>query len=185
MTLPDTSPDTPCPRFNYTKHQVDEYDIPYESHLAHQPEAEVRYKYVANGAYVIQPSTALAASDAHAPPSTDRTQTPPPPPTTTASSLPRNKILLIQRAAHDSWPGRWEVPGGACDPEDPSILYSVARELWEEAGLKATRIGPLVGGTNHLFVTSTGNLVCRFSFLVDVETGGRRRGRGSDPCRSS
>jgi len=53
---------------------------------------------------------------------------------------PQNKILLVQRAATDSMPNKWEIPGGAADEEDPSLLHACARELWEEAGLVATRL---------------------------------------------
>jgi 8-oxo-dGTP pyrophosphatase MutT (NUDIX family) len=84
------------------------------------------------------------------------------------------RILLIQRAAHDSMPGLWEIPGGGCDKEDPSVLHSVARELWEEAGLTAASIGPQVGD-GHFFVTRSGKLVCKFNFLVDAEEGAGRK----------
>src|SRR5947209_1199950 len=67
---------------------------------------------------------------------------------TSDPSLPR--ILLIQRSADDSMPNRWEIPGGGCDDEDESILYSVARELWEEAGLRAKSISRPVGKA-HFF----------------------------------
>ncbi len=80
------------------------------------------------------------------------------------------RILLLQRAAHDSLPSRWEVPGGGCDDEDLSVLHGVARELWEEAGLTAARIGPQVGD-GHFFLSRSGKLVGKFSFLVDAETG--------------
>jgi 8-oxo-dGTP pyrophosphatase MutT (NUDIX family) len=80
------------------------------------------------------------------------------------------RILLIQRAAHDSMPGRWEIPGGACDKEDLSILDGVARELWEETGLAASSIGPQVGD-GHYFLTRSGKLVCKFNFLVDAGKG--------------
>ncbi len=33
-----------------------------------------------------------------------------------------DKLLLLQRAAHDSMPLHWEVPGGAVDDEDESVL---------------------------------------------------------------
>jgi 8-oxo-dGTP pyrophosphatase MutT (NUDIX family) len=72
------------------------------------------------------------------------------------ASTPR-RILLIQRAAHDSMPSRWEIPGGGCDKEDPSILHSAARELWEEAGLTATNIGPQVGD-GYFFLSRSGKL---------------------------
>ena len=80
------------------------------------------------------------------------------------------RILLLQRAAHDSMPNRWEVPGGACDREDESILHSVARELWEEAGLVATSIGPQIGD-GQMFLTRSGKIVCKFHFLVEAEKG--------------
>ena len=85
------------------------------------------------------------------------------------SSTPE-RILLIQRAANDSMPNRWEVPGGGCDREDPSILHSAARELWEEAGLTITSIGPQVG-EGHIFLTTSGKVVCKFHFIVEAEKG--------------
>ena len=78
------------------------------------------------------------------------------------------RILLIQRAAADSMPYHWEIPGGGCDDEDESILYSVARELWEEAGLKAKSILQTVGNAD-LFSTRSGKKICKFVFLVEVE----------------
>jgi 8-oxo-dGTP pyrophosphatase MutT (NUDIX family) len=80
------------------------------------------------------------------------------------------RILLIQRSARDSMPNLWEIPGGGCDNEDPSILHGAARELWEESGLTAASIGPQVGD-GHLFLSRGGKLVYKFSFLVDVEKG--------------
>jgi 8-oxo-dGTP pyrophosphatase MutT (NUDIX family) len=78
------------------------------------------------------------------------------------------RILLIQRSKSDSMPSRWEIPGGGCDDDDKSILHAVARELWEEAGLNAASIGPLVGKP-HFFVSRSGKQVCKFNFLVEVE----------------
>lgn len=65
-------------------------------------------------------------------------------------------------------PGRWEIPGGGCDDDEESILHAVARELWEEAGLNAASIGPLVGKP-HFFVSRSGKQVCKFNFLVEAE----------------
>ncbi|RFU31303.1 hypothetical protein B7463_g5013, partial [Scytalidium lignicola] len=84
------------------------------------------------------------------------------------STTPR--LLLLQRSKSDSMPGRWETPGGGCDDEDESILHAVTRELWEEAGLKASNIGPLVGKP-HFFVSQSGKQICKFNFLVQVEQG--------------
>ena len=90
-----------------------------------------------------------------------------------------NRILLLQRAAHDSMPNRWEVPGGAVDDDDESILHGVARELWEESGLKIKRVERLVGlggEDGYVFETRRGLKVRRFSFVVDVELNGDGKG---------
>ncbi|KAF3003225.1 hypothetical protein E8E13_009897 [Curvularia kusanoi] len=79
----------------------------------------------------------------------------------------RGRILLLQRAAHDSHPGKWEPPGGAVDEDDVTILHAAARELSEETGLEAGRIGRPVGEP-HLFKRSNGDTVCRFNFAVYV-----------------
>jgi 8-oxo-dGTP pyrophosphatase MutT (NUDIX family) len=82
------------------------------------------------------------------------------------STTPR--VLLIQRSAGDSMPNRWEIPGGGCDDEDPSILHTVARELWEEAGLRASCIGAPVGDP-HFFSSRSGKHICKFNFVVQVD----------------
>lgn len=83
-------------------------------------------------------------------------------------SLPK-RVLLVQRSESDSMPNLWESPGGGCDEEDPSILFSAARELWEEAGLIATHIRRHVGNGYH-FVTRRGKTVCKFNFEIEVKT---------------
>lgn len=57
-----------------------------------------------------------------------------------AAVFHENRLLLVQRAATDSYPGHWEMPGGSADPTDKSISESVARELFEETGLRMKRI---------------------------------------------
>jgi 8-oxo-dGTP pyrophosphatase MutT (NUDIX family) len=79
-------------------------------------------------------------------------------------------LLLIQRAHNDSMPLRWETPGGAVDREDPTVLYGMARELWEEAGLKAKHVIREVGPYGFFFFTRRGVKVHKFSFEVEVET---------------
>ncbi|KAK1727536.1 hypothetical protein CaCOL14_004899 [Colletotrichum acutatum] len=89
-----------------------------------------------------------------------------------------NKILLLQRAAHDSMPLRWETPGGAADPEDASLFAACARELWEEAGLEAEGIMRVVSEgegrePGSVFTNRTGTRVfCRFAFEVTVKGDG-------------
>jgi len=65
-------------------------------------------------------------------------------------------------------PHLWEIPGGGCDEDDPTILHSLARELEEEAGLRAVSIGPLVGG-GYVFATRSGKVVCKYNFLVTTD----------------
>ncbi|SPJ84059.1 uncharacterized protein FTOL_10575 [Fusarium torulosum] len=85
-----------------------------------------------------------------------------------------NRILLLQRAPDDSMPNRWEVPGGACDDSDETVLYGCARELWEEAGLELRHIRRVIpdglnGQPGAVFTNRTGKrFFCKFSFEVDV-----------------
>ncbi|KAF4979057.1 hypothetical protein FZEAL_4667 [Fusarium zealandicum] len=53
---------------------------------------------------------------------------------------PQGQILLIRRAAHDSWPLQWEVPGGCVDASDATLVAAAVRELHEETGLRATAV---------------------------------------------
>jgi len=53
-----------------------------------------------------------------------------------------NRVLLLKRAAHDSNPNLWELPGGGLDHgENPE--EGVAREVWEEANLSVQALYPL------------------------------------------
>jgi 8-oxo-dGTP pyrophosphatase MutT (NUDIX family) len=85
-----------------------------------------------------------------------------------------DKILLVQRASHESMANKWEIPGGGVDQDDPSILYAAARELWEESGLVAKRLRQIYNdGMNRkpgfVFPNRTGRRIfCRFSFGIDV-----------------
>ncbi|EAA29010.1 hypothetical protein GE21DRAFT_3811 [Neurospora crassa] len=85
----------------------------------------------------------------------------------------KDRILLLQRAPHDSMPLRWEIPGGACDPEDESFLHGVAREMWEEAGLLPKRMVCQVGGQAkpQVFLTRSGKVVMKISVEVDIDEG--------------
>lgn len=83
------------------------------------------------------------------------------------ADLTTPRILLVQRSASDSMPNRWEIPGGSCDDTDESILHGVARELWEETGLKASHVSVPIGSP-HLFLTRSGKTVCKFNFVVQA-----------------
>ncbi|KAF2481003.1 NUDIX hydrolase domain-like protein [Neohortaea acidophila] len=85
------------------------------------------------------------------------------------------KVLIIQRAAHDSLPHKWEMPGGAVDSDDTTILHAAARELWEEAGMVARRFVDVVctgpdRNVGDLYRSRDRTKTwCRFTFLVEVQ----------------
>ncbi|KAI2642488.1 NUDIX hydrolase domain-like protein [Xylaria nigripes] len=80
-----------------------------------------------------------------------------------------NRLLIIQRAAHDSHPLLWEIPGGSIDSKDETILHGLVRELWEETGMRPRLVRALVG-QGYTFSTRRAFRVCKFSFFVDVES---------------
>jgi 8-oxo-dGTP pyrophosphatase MutT (NUDIX family) len=84
----------------------------------------------------------------------------------------QSKVLLLQRAPTDSMPLRWEIPGGAVDDTDTTILHACARELFEEAGLTAGMIEDVVRSDGRVFPISRGRFVCKLEFLVSVEVEG-------------
>lgn len=61
-----------------------------------------------------------------------------------------NKVLVIKRAIHDTFPGRWELPGGGMDagerPEE-----TIEREVKEETGLRVKAVRPfsVITHENH------------------------------------
>jgi 8-oxo-dGTP pyrophosphatase MutT (NUDIX family) len=58
--------------------------------------------------------------------------------------LHNRRVLLIQRAAHDGFPLKWECPGGCVDTTDASILHAVCREVREETGLAVRHVTEVV-----------------------------------------
>lgn len=93
---------------------------------------------------------------------------------------PSPHVLLLQRAASDSDPNKWEPPGGACDDSDETILHGAARELCEEAGLQVGIFVGLVPGDGgaHFFTLDDGKEVCQFNFLAKVANDGGDESKG-------
>lgn len=149
--MPDSA--IPSPIFTFKSHpSVSSFNVPFRAFVSTRAQTssrEGRLQHVATGALVFD------------------------------TSMDTDRVLLIQRAAHDSMPNRWEVPGGSCDAEDATILHAVARELWEEAGLVASSIGPQVG-EGHVFFTRSGRMVCKFTFMVEAQEGQPQEDRPAD-----
>ena len=62
------------------------------------------------------------------------------------STLPASRLLLVQRASTErGFPNLWEIPGGSSEFSDPTILHSVAREVFEETGLTVWKFKGLIG----------------------------------------
>ncbi|MCJ1264280.1 hypothetical protein MMC22_004151 [Lobaria immixta] len=81
---------------------------------------------------------------------------------------PKPRILLIQRAATErAFPNLWEVPGGSAEYSDPSILHSVARETFEETGLRLTRLVRQVGDGITFSTRGNKNWI-KLSFEIEV-----------------
>ncbi|PNP51218.1 hypothetical protein THARTR1_08122 [Trichoderma harzianum] len=139
------APQRPASDLQFTVHpNAAAFAVSQQAYLAAHPDP-TRYSYIATGSLVFD---------------------------TSSQSCPR--LLLLQRAAHDSMPNKWEVPGGGCDDDDESILHAAARELWEEAGLKATHLGAPVG-TPYFLLSRSGKKVCKFVFPVQAETNSQGR----------
>ncbi|KAK3374791.1 NUDIX hydrolase domain-like protein [Podospora didyma] len=88
--------------------------------------------------------------------------------TTEDDSEEKDRILLVQRAPADSMPLAWEVPGGGCDWGDETLLYSLARELWEESRLVLKHVVRQVGEP-YVFFTRRGRRIAKLNFEADVE----------------
>lgn len=59
------------------------------------------------------------------------------------------QILLLRRSPEDSFPLKWEAPGGSVDAVDASALSAAARELFEETALKESHFHAVLGMTKQ------------------------------------
>ena len=64
----------------------------------------------------------------------------------------------------------WEIPGGSVDRSDPTILHGLAREVFEETGLKLTKFVRGVGNGIE-FATGPRKRWMKLSFDIEVEGG--------------
>jgi 8-oxo-dGTP pyrophosphatase MutT (NUDIX family) len=77
----------------------------------------------------------------------------------------RGRVLLVRRAAWDSMPGHWELPGGKSEHGE-SDEAALARELAEETAL--TAIGAPAAHLAHRMWTPSGRLVDERVYRVEV-----------------
>jgi 8-oxo-dGTP diphosphatase len=74
------------------------------------------------------------------------------------------RVLLVRRAAWDSMPGLWELPGGKIDGAEP-VLEALARELDEETGLMLA--GAELFSTREM-ISPRGRSVREYVYVVSV-----------------
>ena len=85
------------------------------------------------------------------------------------SDIPQPRLLLVQRAAGEcGFPNLWEVPGGSAEIGDPTILHSVAREVFEETGLMLTRF-VRAAGNGIQFTTGSDSRWMKLTFEIEVQ----------------
>ena len=79
------------------------------------------------------------------------------------------RLLLIQRAATErAFPHCWEVPGGGAEHTDPTVLHSVAREVFEETGLHLTRLVRTIGDGTRFEARRNVDRWLKLSFEIEV-----------------
>lgn len=86
------------------------------------------------------------------------------------SDDPEPRLLIVQRAAEEtSFPNKWEVPGGSCERNDPSVAHSLGREVFEETSLRLTRYCRQVGKSNNWIDGRDHTNWLKLTFEIEVE----------------
>ncbi|WP_054815351.1 NUDIX hydrolase [Nocardia arizonensis] len=78
------------------------------------------------------------------------------------------KLLVVRRVPDDYYGGMYELPGGGVESGE-SFAECVARELFEETGLRVRDITEFLGAIDY--ATRTKAKVRKFSFVVDADGG--------------
>lgn len=80
------------------------------------------------------------------------------------------RLLIVQRAVEEtSFPNKWEVPGGSCERNDPSVAHSLGREVFEETSLRLTRYCRQVGESNSWVDGRDYTNWLKLTFEIEVE----------------
>jgi len=85
--------------------------------------------------------------------------------TTGIAVVYKGKILAVRRAKNDYLGGSYELPGGGVD-DGETLADSIARELFEETGLRLSRILGMFPGFEYS--TPVKPRVRQFNFLVET-----------------
>ncbi|WP_280224506.1 NUDIX hydrolase [Nocardia farcinica] len=78
------------------------------------------------------------------------------------------RLLVVRRVPDDYYGGMYELPGGGVETGE-SFAECVARELFEETGLRLRSIERFLGAIDY--ATRSKPRVRKFSFLVEAEPG--------------
>ncbi|KAF7131282.1 hypothetical protein CNMCM5793_004396 [Aspergillus hiratsukae] len=143
-------------------HHLAEYNVPLPEFAASKPHLT---DFVVGG--LVYSQSVEAEDDA--------------PELTSEKRKPRTRVLLLQRAATDSYPGLWEGPGGMCERTDATLLAGVAREVFEETGLHVSRFVDLIAVDEWVRILRNElHRVAKFTFLVEVHEASRIAGVPSE-----
>lgn len=140
---------------NYTEFAVtphlDKFNVPFNTFRANYPQYE---RFIGGGLIFSQNTESQAENNG-------------------AKALqaltPTRLRVLLQRASTDAYPELWEGPGGSSEDEDKTILETVAREIWEETGLRVLEFVEFVGILE--WEKPAVGMVGKFTFIVKVATG--------------
>ncbi|KAL9061338.1 MAG: hypothetical protein Q9162_000212 [Coniocarpon cinnabarinum] len=84
------------------------------------------------------------------------------------SSNEPSRVLICKRVAHEeSFAGMWELPGGHIEAADANVQHTVARELYEETGLKLTSV--IKRMCDMTWVGDSGKTSVQLNYEVTVE----------------
>lgn len=76
------------------------------------------------------------------------------------------RVLLLRRAPHETFPGIFELPSGGVEPGE-AILDALAREVWEETGLRVRVVTVYAGRFDY--TTRAGQRARQLNFGVEVD----------------
>jgi 8-oxo-dGTP diphosphatase len=80
------------------------------------------------------------------------------------------RVLLLRRTPSDFMGGLWELPSGKVDSADESMLDALAREVYEETGLKISDADGYLGAFDYLSGSGLPTRQHTFTAPVDADS---------------